>query len=968
MTYRRKLIEVALPLEAINKESAREKSIRHGHPSSLHTWWSRKPLAACRAVLFASLIDDPSEYCNDENTSRIERERLFSLIEDLVVWENVDNEEILDKARLEIARSVARDLDVEVPVGEQAIREFLATKAPPVLDPFAGGGSIPLEAQRLGLRAYASDLNPVAVLINKASIEFPYTFADLPPVHHSASQISEQEAEIIQTQIWQKDWTGTGGIAEDVSFYGKWIRDYVKAQIGSFYPPVKITPDLLKDRPDLIAKGVKAGDEFPVISWLWARTVTCPNPACGIQAPLASKWILSKKKGILAWSEPFVDRRDSSISFKVREGTGQPPHGTVVRNGANCLACGTPIPFEYIREEGKAGRLGYTMTAIAAEGKKGRIYFPPIPEHQAIAKGAQPKWRPDTDLPEKALGYRVQLYGMTQHHELFTSRQLVALTAFSDAIQNIHSAIEKDALNKGFPRQGNKSAKAYADGVCTYLAFILDKQADLANSLSSWEPVAQCPRHLFSRQAVPMSWDFAEGNPIGNSSGSWTVLVENQVRSLQSPHFSFDRSAVGLALQHDAATPFSFPDNPIVSTDPPYYDNIGYADLSDFFYIWLRRSLAGIYPELFQTLLVPKATELIAAPHRFLGDKKEAQTFFQQGLSQAFSNIRHATNSNYPMTIFYAFKQAETDNDDESLVDETLPAIASTGWETMLSGLIESGFQIDGTWPIRSEMGSRMVGQGTNALASSIALVCRVRSTSSATITRRDFLAALKRDLPPAFRQLQQGNIAPVDLAQAAIGPGMAVFSRYHAVLESDGAPMHVRTALTLINQALDEYLTEQEGEYDGDTRWALAWYEQFGHNEAAYGVAETLSKAKNTSVQGLVEAGILDARGGKVRLLRREEMDTDWNPEKDKRLNAWEAVQHLIFALDKSGEEAAAALLVHLGGLSETARDLAYRLYTVCERKGWAQDALAYNMLVVAWPRLKELAARQEPGQGKLL
>lgn len=964
MTYRKKLIEVSLPLEAINREAAREKSIRHGHPSTLHLWWARRPLAACRAVLFSSLVDDPSEYIADEASAHVERERLFDIIEDLVLWENSNNEEVLDKAKLEIARSVARNLGVDVPVGKEAIREFLATKAPPVLDPFAGGGSIPLEAQRLGLRAYASDLNPVAVLINKALIEIPPKFAGMPPIHpESSSQADEGNGKKArgkkkekQDELWTQEWKGAQGLAQDVRYYGKWMRDEASKRIGQLYPPVTITDEILAERPDLKQQGYKVGNQLTVIAWLWARTVSCPNPACGIEMPLVRSFAVSTKKDNSAIVKTLIskDQKIPKIKYVVRVNDLSDADGTVNRNGAKCISCETPVSFDYIRNEGKSKRINQRLIAIVAEGAKGRVYFSPSDEHERIAFDANPLWMPETNLPEKALSFRVQLYGMTTHADLFTKRQLLALSTFCDLVNMIGSGSDEQLKNN----------KEYALAIRTYLSFAIDKGANIWSTISSWMSDRGALRETFARQALPMVWDFAEANPFSDSGGNFGMFADRIADVLE---FSVGKES-GDVINIDA-TKYKPLIRYVLSTDPPYYDNIGYADLSDYFYVWLRHCLSQDYPQLFGTVLVPKKEELIATPFRFDGDKQKAEEFFETGLRQVFMNASSTINADYPATVYYAFKQSERDHSDEDEQAAMVDIRASTGWETMLEGLLSSGFEITGTWPIRTEGSGRIIAKGTNALATSIVLVCRPRPENTVSASRREFLSALRKEIAPALHELQQGSIAPVDLAQAAIGPGMAVFSRYSAVLEADGEPMSVRTALTLINQSLDEYLSEQEGEYDGDTRWALSWYEQFGHNEAPFGVAETLSKAKNTSVGGLEEAGILEARAGKVRLYRRDELDTEWDPSEDKRLTAWEACQHLIYALENNGEEAAAGLLAKLGGAAEPARDLAYRLYTVCERKGWAQDALGYNMLVVAWPRLKELAAHaKEPGQQKLL
>lgn len=959
----KKLIEVSLPLEAINKEAAREKSIRHGHPSTLHLWWARRPLAACRAVLFSSLVDDPSEYMPDEESARVERERLFGIIEKLVVWENSNNEEVLYEAQLEIARSVARNLGVDVPVGKEAVREFLATKAPPVLDPFAGGGSIPLEAQRLGLRAYASDLNPVAVLINKALIEIPPKFANMPPVHPPeeapASKKKSKKGEG-NLPLFAREWKGAQGLAEDVRYYGKWMRDEAFKRIGHLYPPVTITNEMLAERPDLKEQGYKAGDQLTVIAWLWARTVKCPNPACGAQMPLVRSFTISSKKGKEIWVDPKIERNISvpKIRFHVKQGKGNPPENIVNRNGARCICCDTPVPLSYIRSEGQSGRIEPQLITIVANDKKGRVYLSPNEIHINIAARANPTWKPEQELQGK-VRVNVPLYGLTTFGDLFTDRQLNALDTFSNLIDGVRQLIYDDALLASHP-----NAHSYADAVVTYLSFVIDWCSNYWSSLTTLGE--GFIRGTFSRQALAMVWDYSEANPFCQSSGNFLNGLEWIERALTLLPCHPD----GNVKKEDAGVlNFNVPVG--ISTDPPYYDNISYADLSDFFYVWLRRSLGNVYPDLFSTVLTPKTQELVATPYRFDGDKNRAQAFFEQGLHRVFNNMSRITHVDYPVTVYYAFKQSESSDDlgEEINAFSLADSRASTGWETMLDGLLKNGFEITGTWPVRTERESRSVGIGANALATSIVLVCRARPENAASCSRREFLSALKKELAPALRELQQGSIAPVDLAQAAIGPGMAVYSRFSTVLEADGKPMSVRTALSLINQALDEYLTEQEGEYDGDTRWALSWFEQFGHNEAAYGVAETLSKAKNTSVEGLAEAGILEARAGKVRILRRDELDIEWDPTQDKRLTAWEACQHLIYALENEGEEAAAALLSKLGQVTEPARDLAYRLYTVCERKGWAQDALGYNSLVVAWPRLKELAAKRvEPGQGKLM
>jgi putative DNA methylase len=1319
--YRKKLIEVALPLKAINEASAREKSIRHGHPSTLHLWWARRPLAACRAVLFASLVDDPdsdpayrrADGTVDEDRAVDKREQLFNLIEELVRWETSNNPRVINAARAEIARCVAsrkielgelaKDMIIfgdkkgqkhpkgptsgdGTTAGEvvlmqaqpEVVNAFLAEYAPPVLDPFCGGGSIPLEAQRLGLRAYASDLNPVPVLITKALIEIPPKFAGRPPVNPEARASRLHAAAGTAALPGLTTWQGAQGLAEDVRYYGQWMRDEAEKRIGHLYPKVKITKEMVAGsvgvspasgqdqdrggqdgrapRPDLemVAGSVGVspasgqdqdrggqdgraprpdleeyvGQELTVIAWLWARTVASPNPACGgAHVPLVHSFWLSTKKGKEAYVEPIIDRKTNSYRFVVR--TGKPRDKAVVDAGTKlgrgckfrCLLSDQPIDEAHIKDAGTKGELLATLLAVVAEGAKGRVYL--SPGHVTSVHVDRPSDLKGIDAPlaDDPRNLWCLGYGLNTFDKLFTPRQLVALTTFSDLVQEARAKVLADALgarasrphkaehDRGYlphweagetpqfitfrladalprrlldswkqelahlsseqrdlerrkrieaaldqghgacilrnpqiarlvenallhfdgtryrlhawiimpnhvhvlitPLHGNSlssilhswksfSAKevnkllgrtgqlwqeeyfdrmirddthwhnamryieenpvtarlcerpedwpfgsacrgeekragrprsqedlpladggtgpqAYADALMTYLAFGVSKLADRGSTISSWDSSRSTIRSTFGRQALPMTWHFAEGNPFCDSTGNWTDLLEWGAKSV----LGWFGTTIGCVKQLDATAAINGVERPMISTDPPYYDNIGYADLSDFFYVWLRRSLKSVYPSLFATVLTPKAQELIASPYRHAGDKQKAQEFFETGLGKAFARMHEAHTADYPLTVYYAFKQQEdaqgarasqegaqgarasrpheeeaaetvaqqedaqgarasrpheeeaaetvaqqedaqgarASRPHEEEAAETAALPVSTGWETMLAGLIRSGFAITGTWPMRTELGNRMIGMGTNALASSIVLVCRPRPGDTPLATRKEFINALRQELPEALKNLQRGNIAPVDMAQAAIGPGMAVFTRYSKVIESDGSPMTVRTALGIINQVLDEVLAEQEGDFDPDTRWALAWFDQHGMEEGSFGIAETLSKAKNTAVNGLVVAGVVKAKGGKVQLVKREELPETWDPATDRRLTVWETTQHLIRTLQTRGEGEAATLLNKLGGLGETARELAYRLYSICERKKWADEALAYNSLVIAWPELSKLA-----------
>ncbi len=993
MKTTRKLIEVALPLEAINAAAAREKSIRHGHPSTLHLWWARRPLAAARAVIFSQMVDDPSTYVDtlradpklrrtaekqlkyrlklweearelarkaegsnltvpepglqphlDEVLADIERQRLFRIIEDLVLWENTTNETVLQAARDEIwaswRRACAENAD-----HPRAKELFDRHKLPAFHDPFAGGGALPLEAQRLGLESYASDLNPVAVLINKAMLEFPPKFAGRPPVNPEARK---------EKSLVARDWKGAQGLAEDVRYYGQWMRDEAEKRIGHLYPKVEVTAEMADARPDLRPY---VGRKLTVIAWLWARTVKSPNPAFArVDVPLASTFMLSTKAGREAYVEPVIG--NGSYRFTVRVGkprdAERAKNGTKLSRGANfqCLMSGTPIASEHIYREANAARMGARLMAIVAEGARGRVYLAPTSEQEVAARKAKPEWKPEVAMPENPRWFSPPLYGLTTYGDLFTPRQLVALTTFSDLVQEAREQAKRDALAAGLSdntkplRDGGSGAAAYAEAVAVYLGFALDKVVDRGSSIGRWDPTPTQSGiiNTFSRHAIPMTWDFAESNPLGAASGNYVSATELVIKVVSG----LPAAPVGLVSQADAHTQSVSVDK-LVSTDPPYYDNIGYADLSDFFYVWLRRSLRGAFPDLFATLAVPKAEELVATPYRH-GSKEKAETFFLDGMTQAMHRLVEQAHPAFPVTIYYAFKQSETENTEGT---------SSTGWETFLDAVIRAGFGISGTWPMRTELSNRMISSGTNALASSIVLVCSKREATAPIATRREFVTALKAELPVAVAHLQRGNIAPVDLAQSAIGPGMAVYTRYAKVLDAEGRPISVREALALINQTLDEALAEQEGDFDADSRWALIWFEQQGFAEGEFGVADVLARAKVTSVEGLAQSGIVESKRGKVRLLRPEELPVDWDPATDSRLTAWEIVHHLIRVLASGGEDAAARLVAALGAKAEVGRELAYRLFSVCERKKRAADALAYNGLVQSWPEIVRLASR---------
>jgi putative DNA methylase len=970
----RKLIEVALPLDDINEQAAREKSIRHGHPSTLHLWWARRPLAAARAVIFAQLVNDPSWKWELENPGVAPpahlkggwanaRRHLFALISELVKWENTNNEELLEKARAEIRKSWRETCEVNRDHPEAATL-FNPDKLPGLHDPFAGGGTIPLEAQRLGLEAFASDLNPVAVLINKAMIEIPPKFAGRPPVHPEALQDPENYGRV---------WKGAQGLAEDVRRYGAWMRAEAEKRIGHLYPKVKVTAELAADRPDL--QGL-VGQELTVIAWLWARTVKSPNPAFShVDVPLVSSFVLASKEGKEAWVEPVVE--GDRYRFEVRTGRPTDLETTKAGTGAGkwagfrCLLSDTPIGYSYIRDEGTGGRMGTRLLAVVAEGHRGRVYFSPSDEMEGTAQEATPTWRPDLPINYHPRDIKTQIYGLTTYADLFTHRQLVALTTFSDLVGEARERAHQDAITAGLSddsiglEHGGRAAMAYGEAVGTYLSFSVSKAADRNTSLCVWEPQMSRMRGTFGRQALPMVWDYVETNPLAGAGGD----IYGTAHSLAEVLDKLLSATPGQVFQRDAQSQ-SISLARFVSTDPPYYDNIGYADLSDFFYVWLRRSLRSVFPSLFTTIAVPKAEELVATPYRH-GSKEKAEQFFLDGMTEVMRRLAQQAHPAGPVTIYYAFKQTETNKN---------TGTSSTGWETFLESVLRAGFALTGTWPMRTELSSRTMGTGYNSLASSIVLVCRRRPADAPTASRREFLRELDAVLPVALDAMTRGTegaqhaspqwgvapagseatrspVAPVDLSQAIIGPGMAVFSRYAAVLEANGEPMSVKTALQLINRFL------AEDDFDAGTQFCLRWFEQHGWGEGAFGEADVLARAKATSVAGLDEAGVLFSGAGKVRLRRASEYPEDWDPTSDTRLPVWEALHQLVRVFRKDGEQGAGRLLSAVRSKTEAIRQLAYRLYTLCERLGHADDARGYNELVAAWSGVETVAsAAPEP------
>lgn len=925
----KKLIEVALPLDDINEAAAKEKSIRHGHPSTLHLWWARRPLAAARAVIFAQMVNDPGGergyYAGKtKQQANHERERLFDIMRRLVKWENTNNKAVLAEARAEILKSWHETCELN-----KGKPGFNPDALPSLHDPFAGGGAIPLEAQRLGLDSFASDLNPVAVLINKAMIEIPPRFAGRAPV--GPRQSKERQGNLAQ------DWSGSKGLAEDVRRYGAWMREMAYRELESLYPKVRLPKE-------------DGGGEATVIAWLWARTVRSPNPAYShVEVPLTSSFILYNKSGKEAYIHPVVN--GDEYYFEVKRGI--PPasakNGTKGARGANfsCLLSGSPIESQYIRAEAQAGRMGAKLLAIVAEGKSGRVYVSPSDEQEKVALRAKPEWQPDLRVTTPCHDVdRLPMYGMYTWGDAFTKRQLVSLNVFSNLIKDVREKVLNDCLaaewtddGKGIAYSGT-GATAYADAIATYLSMTVSKITSYHCTLGVWRANEGKTGRAFGRHSIPMVWDFPESNPFAGAGGDFEGATSDCAKVIAS----LDARSHGEVSQ-EACQLLQVSNNVfrVISTDPPYYDNVAYAELSDFFYVWLRRTLRTIYPGLFSTVAVPKTEELVAMPDRHKS-RDAAEIFFLDGMTEAMRRLSERAHPAFPTTIYYAFKQSDT----------TEAGTGNTGWETFLEAVIRAGFAITGTWPMRTEQSAALKAK-INSLASSIILVCRKRDVDAPTVSRKDFLRELREVLPGALDDMLNGGegrapIAPVDLSQAVIGPGMAVFSKYKAVLEADGTPMTVQAAMTLINRFLDD------GEdFDQDTRFCLGWFQQYGWATGQFGTADVLARSKGTSVDHIANAGVIESGAGRVRLLKIPEYPAGWDPRRDVNMPVWEALHHLIKALAERGVDAAGELTAKMPDRVDAIRQLAYRLYTLCERKGWAEDARAYNTIITSWSQVDE-------------
>jgi putative DNA methylase len=911
----KKLIEVSLPLDEINAASIREKSIRHGHPSTLHLWWARRPLAASRAVIFSSLVDDPSSHPEQfptEEDQEKERERLFKIIRDLVVWENSNDQNILNAAREEIMKSTGG-------------------KPPEFLDPFAGGGAIPLEADRLGLNVHASDLNPVAVMINKAMLEIPALFANCPAVNPKSRQ------NIITADVLphhQKE-DCAAGLAEDVGYYAGRLKEEAYKKLSNLYPKITL-PD--KERTGVV--------EATVVGWIRAKTVRCPNPECGCDAPLVHSFVLSSKKGSEKYIEPIVDGK--TIKFVTREGNTNLA-GTVNKTGGRCIVCHNPIKLSYIREYFQNNEEKEMLMAIITEGKNTKNYVSPDHYSEIIIDDFEVSEILQTNIVDNKRDLKLLIYGSKKFIDIFSNRQLLFLTTLSSLLNNIREEIFNDAIK--FNMDDNyitlenygQGAFAYSQAIIVYLSFIIDKLADYNSKFCSWHNSREVIRNTFSLQAIKMTWDYVESNPFSNSSGcfdnaaNWVVRV---IKNLPAGKTNYVKLA-------DARINQNFK-NICISTDPPYYDNIFYADIADYFYVWMRLALREIYPSLFSTILTPKSQELVASKYRHNNDDALAKEYFEKGISTVLTQLFNYSSENIPLTIFYAYKQSQIDTSGEYTKK------SSSGWETILSAIIEAGFTISGTWPMRTEMPNRSIGNGKNALASSIVLVCRKRQNEAEIISQRDFLNILREELSQAVTMLQKSNVTPVDMVQSAIGPGMAVFSRFKKVLRADGTSLTVREALENINHEFDAFTSGLTSNFGPESSFCIKIYTLYGFNPINYGSIESLAKVRNISIDKLIAKKIIKSTKGTIQLLDRNEISHNISLNED---NIWLITQHLTWLLSKKGIDGCANAIRELNKLRvEQAKALVYYLFNFADQKVtfWSQEAYAYNSLIKAWPDIQ--------------
>jgi putative DNA methylase len=884
---KRKLIEVALPLDEINAACKADKDRKTGTIRNLHKWFAPMPLPAWRALLFATLIDAPG--------NEADRAQLLDIIKRLVKH----GADLPDNADLAEAT--------------QVLSEAWNGETPVVMDPFCGGGSTLVEAQRLGIQSLGSDLNPVPALVSRTLTELLPAQHGLPPTHPPESHTQALFGHSSVAQDYE-------GLAEDFRYYATGVLDKVRETTKENYP-------------------LRQG-ENPV-AWIWARTARCVNPACGIRTVLVTTWWLSKKPGDLAWIEHTV--ADGQVHLRVvgNQASGSPPEPPKAPRGTTfqCLACGSLVSDSQLIEQGRRGEIGYRLLAVAATVDGRRVYRDPLPGEESTALAVRiPDDLPNVAQSDDTRSFSGPRYGFPNFTDLFMPRQLATLSAFADETARLYATLLMGGTNE-----------ARATAIVTLLGLAVGQLALVGSTETRWR--LRVAAHAkaegaFSRNDLRLNWDFAETYFASASVGDWLETVNSMIRA-----FEYAAHGVGKVLKADARVARA--DRPaLVATDPPYFDAIDYADLSDFFYIWHRRALRGIHPDLYSTVATPKSGELIASARRHHNDKDAAREYFVEGFTQTFGNLSRSLHPDLPLVVVYASKEQRAGDEE-------------TRWSAILTAILAAGLEVTSTWPIHGTGSSRMIGIGANAVASYIVMTCRPRPSGAGATSLNEFARTLRRELGPAVRDLQSSSILPIDLAQAAMGPGMQIFSRYREILDQNGRRVPVEQALRLINQALSEILDEQEGELDPESRFAVRWWEQHHWEPGPFGDADKAARPLGIAVEDVVAAQIAAADVGTVRLAGRGSLNRDWQPAADSRPTAWEAVHHLADRLiDGGGELDAARLMADLGDFRDSAMALVYRLHDIAARRGWTDDQERYNALIHSWADLVKLGASQSAAE----
>ncbi|MBE5441042.1 DUF1156 domain-containing protein [Mycobacteroides abscessus] len=884
---RRKLVEVALPLDEINAACKADKGRAHGTLKNLHKWFAPMPVPAWRALIFAALVDDPE----DDN----KRVLLLDLIKRLVAnGADLPDDDAITEANEVLAR--------QYPNGR-----------PVVHDPFCGGGSTLVEAQRLGLESLGSDLNPVPVLISRTLTEILPRLNGQQPLHPQ-TQATSSGALFDDRSRGSLSYAGLDGLIRDVMYYAQGIGVRARERLARHYP---------------------SESSETVVAWLWARTARCPNPTCGVETVLTTSWWLSKRKGDMAWIQPRTENGGVYLDVVTGQRSGAAPQPPKSPRGATftCLGCGNSIKEEEIESQAVSGGLGLRMTSVVVEDANGRRTYraPNAVEIEAARVDLSGYDIPD-QVPVGDGGTRNR-FGMTSQADLYGERQLATMCVLADLVAETYDEI----LDEG-------GSKEWARAVTTVLGLGIGRFAQFASSQARWtvRDAVSSFEGAFPRNDIPVTWDYYEINPWGEAGPSWTQTFVSTTRALKNVvPGGVGTVVIGDARKVTASRPA------LVATDPPYFDAIGYADLSDYFYVWHRRALRAVHPDLYSTMAAPKVGELTAIATHHGNSRPTARNYFIEGFTETFRSLQLSMAADLPMVVVYASREQKGSADEQSR------------WSSILTAIVKADMEITGTWPILGTTDRRMIGQGTNAVATYVAMVCRPRTENASVTTLNEFSRALRRGLSTRVRDLQAASILPIDLAQAAMGPGMQIYSRYRAVLDQAGAPVDVEQALRIINASLGEVLDEQEGELDAESRFASRWWDQHGWTSAPYGEADKVARPLGISVDDVVRAQVASSVGGKVRLLGLEELDSDWTPSSDSRPTAWEAVHHLVNRLvDRGGELEAARLLAELGTLQDPAMELAYRLHEIAARCGRATDQERYNALISSWAELVKLSA----------